>query len=256
LIKEYQIKHKGFILIPCFNEEERLKVDYFSHLQREVDVLTDSFNFQVQFKFIDDGSTDGTNKLLISLCKEIPASLLTLKQNVGKGNAIRLGILEVLPSKPEFIAYLDSDGAFKETDVARGILKYVEDYHQTKIDLVSFARISMAGTTITRNKFRHIVGRLIATILNINSGYIFYDSQTGFKIYRGAFLHGLDLEARLKTKWFIDWEIILRSPTQVRIIEVPVSNWRDVQGSNLSILNVASVLLEILRVKRLQRGKT
>ncbi len=44
------------IVVPCFNEEERLSIEKFH------EVLSD--NHQLSFLFVNDGSMDGTEKLL------------------------------------------------------------------------------------------------------------------------------------------------------------------------------------------------
>ena len=249
------VTQKGFLLVPCYNEEIRFNISYFSFIKREIENYTKNLDFQVELMFIDDGSRDGTKNLLALACKQMPATILSLEHNIGKGNALRLAMLSVMPKRPKFVAYLDADGAFDKTDVVNSILTYINSYLIAEIDVLSFARISMAGTMIRRNKIRHLIGRVIATIVNLNSQYTFYDSQTGFKIYSGNFLRDIDLEETLKTKWFFDWEIILRASSKVKIHELPIPNWRDVHGSKLSIGSALSVLREIIKIKLLQKRK-
>ena len=51
------------IVVPCYNEEERLQLSEFSRFFK-----TDNTTF---FCFVDDGSTDGTKKILADFAKKI-----------------------------------------------------------------------------------------------------------------------------------------------------------------------------------------
>ena len=55
------------IVVPCYNEEERLKLSEFSRFFK-----TDNTTF---FCFVDDGSTDGTKKIVADFVKKIPNEL-------------------------------------------------------------------------------------------------------------------------------------------------------------------------------------
>ena len=81
---------KCTIIIPCFNEGQRLPVEIFQEFLREQHL--------VQFVFVDDGSTDNTYKILESLRNSFPkdTDILKLPNNSGKAEAVRLGMLFTL----------------------------------------------------------------------------------------------------------------------------------------------------------------
>ena len=57
-------KYGTGIVVPCYNEEERLQLSEFSRFFK-----TDNTTF---FCFVDDGSTDGTQKMLIDFVNNNP----------------------------------------------------------------------------------------------------------------------------------------------------------------------------------------
>ena len=78
---------KTVVVVPCFNEEKRLDRASFVTALRGADDL--------HISFVDDGSRDGTRALLESLVADLDdgrADLLVLDENVGKAEAVRLGI--------------------------------------------------------------------------------------------------------------------------------------------------------------------
>ena len=71
------------IVVPCYNEEKRLRTDEFIAYAREHD--------DIGLLFVDDGSTDGTRGVLEAMQGEAPARIdvLILEQNGGKAEAVR-----------------------------------------------------------------------------------------------------------------------------------------------------------------------
>lgn len=242
---------RGVIVVPCFNESTRFKKDYFLTLLKSINV-GDEADVNIDLMFIDDGSTDNTYNRLEELLEQINVSILRLTKNVGKANAIRTGFLHAQASKYDFFTYLDSDGAFEVNEVVSSLKLYVNSYMNENVDLLSFARVSLAGSDISRRGYRHLIGRLISTMLVLGSNYRIYDPQSGFKIYSGKFLSQIDLSSPFKTRWFIDWEIILRSSSLATIVETPVKYWHDVSGSKLSLRHTFLILREILIIKTIQ----
>ena len=98
------------IVIPCFNEAERLNRD-------EVGVLL--ADPQVQIIFVDDGSTDGTLELLSDLRIEHPERIevLPLPENIGKAEAVRKGLLHAVSSSADITGYLDADFATPASEI-------------------------------------------------------------------------------------------------------------------------------------------
>ena len=90
------------LVIPCFNEENRLPVSYWR------DLVT--IENEVDWIFVNDGSTDSTSLILSEIVSGTSARVLNCVTNTGKGNAIRAGFLSVLESKPEIESLMDAQG--------------------------------------------------------------------------------------------------------------------------------------------------
>src|SRR5688572_2583418 len=91
------------IVIPCYNESDRLDKNAFIQ-------FAETYR-EVHFVFVNDGSTDDTNKIISDLEEQLPLQIksVTLSKNLGKGGAVRAGILSIKENQFEFIGYLDAD---------------------------------------------------------------------------------------------------------------------------------------------------
>ena len=94
---------KVVIIIPCYNEADRLDTNNF------IDYL--SKNTHLHFIFVDDGSTDDTNLIINQIISKFNSqvSLLKNKSNKGKAESVRLGVIESYKMNPDYIGFLDAD---------------------------------------------------------------------------------------------------------------------------------------------------
>lgn len=239
------------LVVPCYNEESRLNVQYwFGVIRKHTDV---------DFLFVDDGSKDETLRVLRSFQIFPNVQVLPLKNNSGKGEAVRQGFHQVVRAmnvsipEPMIIGFLDCDGAFSQDDISTVIdqsSRLLIDGRRYEAFISS--RVKLLGRKIERSNFRHVVGRLIATFISFGWPNAPYDSQSGFKM----FLVTDDLQAAIskefQTKWFFDLEILssLRIGT---IYEFPLNEWTEVNGSHLDLSSIVGVLREVLKVRRVIR---
>ncbi len=244
------LKILGVFVIPCFNEANRFHTIYFTELFRKLNDFKEDIN--IKFLFVNDGSTDQTFAKLEEVSQLEGVMTLTLENNLGKANAIRLGLIKAGSLNPSFVAYLDADGAFSVDSVIEGVNLYTHMIKYKEIDMMTFARIKLSGNYISRTKHRHIIGRVIAFLLNLYSEIRIYDSQSGFKILSNKFLDPKVIAKPFETRWFIDWELIIRNKMPLHIIEVPVMHWSDVANSRITIKNSLRVIQEITIIKKLQ----
>lgn len=208
---------------------------------------------EVNWLFIDDGSTDSTKEMLTNFCAQHGVSLLALNKNQGKGNAIRLGFKEFLSADQgvSYLGYLDSDGAFSIPDVQRLIslsMQKDESSESYKWDVFISSRVAMAGRQIDRKMLRHYLGRVLVTYLTLGWKEAPYDSQCGFKIFRLNQSLNDSLEDPFKTRWFVDLELIsrleMRTSNSLRIWEEPLNSWTDVDGSKIALKHTLSIIGE------------
>ena len=143
---------KTCIIIPCFNEQDRLPVDDFIYFFD---------NFPIYFCFVNDGSSDETLNLLNDIRKgrEDRILIADLTRNQGKAEAVRIGILESLKwSHFDLIGYFDADLSTPLIEIVN-LSKYFDEN-----TLVVFgSRVKRLGVTINRNPLRHYLGRVFST---------------------------------------------------------------------------------------------
>lgn len=225
------------LVIPCFNESGRLSKDYLEELRSEL---------KCDLVFIDDGSVDDTFTWLrtnIQDCK-----VIQLPKNEGKAKAVAIGLSQSYSSY-EFTAVCDADGAVSIEDwkTAKSILEANAD-----LNLVSGARVLLAGMPIRRGSTRKWIGRIIATYICFILTMQIYDPQSPCKIYRRDFLQKIDFSA-FRTRWFFDAEMLLQSPPySISIREFALVNWNDVPGSHLKFGSFFDVLGDILLLLKLK----
>ena len=134
------------VVVPCFNEAGRLPVERF---ERSLAELAD-----VAFVFVDDGSTDATAATLERLRAGAPdrVRVLHLPRNVGKGEAVRAGVLDALQRDARYVGYWDADLATPLTAVAT--FRDVLEAHPA-LEMVFGARVQLLGREIRRRALRH-----------------------------------------------------------------------------------------------------
>lgn len=216
------------IVIPCYNESTRLPVaEYANFLQNEVSCV---------LVFVNDGSTDDTVAVLKNLQVQFQENvqIVDLIQNVGKAAAVRAGVLKCLEHDYESIGYLDAD-------LATSLEEWNSISENISGDVVfAFgARISKIDNQISRKKYRHYVGRVIATFISEALGFAVYDTQCGCKVLRADVAREVFTEGFL-SRWLFDVEIFFRIknrfgvPNMSRVCrEIPLQRWHDVAESKV-----------------------
>jgi len=230
------------IIIPCFNEAGRLDKTSFSSFLSAYPTRT--------LLFVDDGSTDTTAAWIEDLKKEVPGQVLSihLGTNQGKASAIAAGISHCLRTvnRFDFIGYLDADLSVSLEEMQR-ICTIVE---QEQLDYGFGSRIKRLNATIDRSSFRHITGRIIATIIDSRFRLGIYDTQCGAKLFNTR-LAAIVIDKKFITRWLFDIEIFLRIQREypsAKGAEIPLLAWRSKKGSKLGVLQAGVIGREILRL--------
>jgi hypothetical protein len=116
------------------------------------------------------------------------------------------------------------------------------------------SRVALAGRKIKRDPLRHYLGRVIATILTSSWEDAPYDTQSGFKLFRNSNSFQNAVNQEFKTKWFVDIELLTRiginNGGALNIWEEPLTSWRDVEDSKLSMRDSPLLLSEIAIARR------
>lgn len=235
------IKQNLFMIVPCFNEEKRINLDYWNKLAELPNV---------HWIFVNDGSSDGTKSLLNQIEN---SSVINLESNSGKAEAIRKGILETFNKDQSEIfqfGYLDADSAFEIEDI-KNVIKLSFSKEST-YDSYWGSRVALSGRHIYRNNLRHILSRILITIFGYRLGNLPYDPQTGFKIFKFSNEQMAIFDKNFLTKWFLDLEILLRfkavNKKDMKIWEEPVNSWKDIEGSKIRGLEIITVFKDLIKI--------
>lgn len=234
------------IVVPCYNEMNRIQLSEFSQFI--------SSNVSIYFCFVNDGSTDGTQQKLADFVNRNPerSQVINLSKNQGKAEAVRQGIKTLLKtSKYQFVGYWDADLA---TPLAE-IQIFIEKFQSNKeLNAVCGSRILRLGSSIRRSVFRHYFGRVFATIVSNILNIPVYDTQCGAKIFRAAFAQMIFTENFI-SRWFFDVELFARSiellgrqKTIESVFEIPLTRWHDQGLSKVSWASMLQTPLELLRI--------
>ncbi len=241
------------LVIPCYNEERRLPVD-------ELRAFTLP-GARMEMLFVNDGSRDGTLRLIESLAKEDPQkfSVLNLERNSGKAEAVRRGILAATERKPDLVGFWDADLATPLAEL-EDFLPIFET--RPEIEMVFAARVRLLGRSISRNPRRHYVGRVGATLISSSLGLAVYDTQCGAKLFRVSDEMREIFATPFLSRWIFDVEIIARLVRQRgrdaaarAIYELPIRTWHDVKGSKVRSTDFLRALNDLRKIHLAYRKK-
>lgn len=232
------------VVVPCFNEAERFDADAFADLALNVD----------QVVFVDDGSTDDTRRVIQRVVDQLPdrVALIASVKNVGKAEAVRVGLLDAIERGSDVVGYLDADLATPPAEMLRLIDIAHREPHRTA---VLGSRVALLGHTVHRRPARHYLGRLYATGASLSLGVAVYDTQCGAKVFRVGDPLRAALAEPFHDRWSFDVELLARLLADSRqtadpILEVPLLEWSDVSGSSVGGLSAARAALALLGLRR------
>ena len=234
------------VVVPCFNETARLDSEAF--------VSARVRHPELEFLFVDDGSSDGTGQVLERLAARDPAGVrvLSLGTNRGKAEAVRRGMQEAFASNPAIVGFLDADLATPIDELARMSGRLADP----EVLVVLGSRVALLGRDIRRSARRHYAGRVFATVASLVLGLRVYDTQCGAKLFRTTPAVRDVFDRPFLSSWAFDVEVLARlvrlerrgafPPVSRVVVEVPLRRWADVRGSKIGILDSLTAAAQLL----------
>lgn len=157
---------KYSVVIPLKNEEENI-----SDLIAELEPVMNALKAPWELICIDDGSTDKTSEVLISLSNEKKyMKLIFFKKNYGQSSAFQAGFKA---AAGEFVITLDGDGQNDPADIPK-VLKAIDQY-----DLVCGIRSKRKDRWDKR-----IISKIANTVRQTCCQDGIKDSGCSLKVYR------------------------------------------------------------------------
>lgn len=232
------------IVVPCYNEEQRLDADAFVHY---VDDAKD-----VSFLFVDDGSTDNTAVRLKELCERRPDALsaISLSENSGKAEAVRQGLLHASSSGANLVGYWDADLA-TPLDAIDDFLRIARKL--TDVSVIFGSRKMLLGHRIKRTFFRRSVSQVCSSLAHQVLRLRIGDTQCGAKLFRNSNALKNSLREPFSAGWLFDVELFSRitkriDNTQNAFFEHPLIEWDEVAGSKVSSKAIIGAGISMIRL--------
>ncbi len=233
------------VVIPCYNEEDRLSSTIFQNFTHT--------NLGYHLCFVNDGSTDNTLAVLEELRKgnEDTISIYNCEKNGGKAEAVRQGVLHMSKDPQlDYIGYLDAD---LSTDF-RDFDELVQTLENSDFKIVSGSRISRMGADINKESARKIISMTINFIIQRILGMPFKDTQCGAKIMDREIATSM-FNKKFITRWLFDVEIFMRmrkkygkQKVQQLICEQPLKRWIHADGSKLSMKDSVKIVGQLAQI--------
>lgn len=237
------------IVVPCFNEADRLPAEVFSDYLRAQD--------QTRLLFVDDGSEDSTFQVLSELVAtaEGRGEVVRLPRNRGKAEAVRQGIRRAAASGVDLVGFWDADLATPLEAIAP--MSAELERHPTAVALFG-SRVRMLGRNVQRDPLRHYAGRVFATVVSLMLQVPIYDSQCGAKLFRVSPQVEHLFADEFISPWIFDVEILARLRASVGperwaragelIREYPLEAWYDVAGSKLKSSDFVRSFVDLAKI--------
>jgi dolichyl-phosphate beta-glucosyltransferase len=226
------------VIIPVYNEETRINC-----ITKVINYLDRRFS---EFEIIvsDNGSTDDTVKIAQGFA-DVDNRIKVLKcKSRGKGLAVREGILS---SVGKLVLFTDVDLSTPIEEIDKLIHALEEGY-----DIVIASRWLPSSQILKRQlRIRETFGRLLNWI--IQKVYLpgIFDTQCGFKLFRGGIARELFSEQKIDGFLF-DVEILCRARKKgYKICEEPV-HWINDESSKVSMIkHFPQIIIDLIRIKYL-----
>ena len=216
------------VVIPAYNEAVRLG----NTLPAVANYLRQSWP-DAEVIVVDDGSTDDTAALarkIFEASGPLRTSVISYKSNLGKGRAVRLGLLA---ARGEVALFSDADLSTPFTEAP----KLIDPIVSGEFD-VTFGSRALDRRLIGVHQpwRREQGGRIFNLVVRLATGLPFWDTQCGFKAFRMSVCRPL-VEAATVDRFGFDVELLyLAFRAGLRMKEVPV-RWDHNEGSKVSVVH-------------------
>jgi glycosyltransferase involved in cell wall biosynthesis len=220
---------KYSIVVPFHNEEENVTVLY-ARLKHVMEQVGDSF----ELVFVDDGSTDRTDKLLEEIAAvDSRVLVIKLRRNFGQTPALAAGFDN---ATGEFILAMDGDLQHDPNEIPNFLAKLAEGY-----DVVSGWREKRIDNYFMRRFPSRCANWLMAKL----SGVDIHDFGTTFKAYRREVIHNIPLYGEMHR--FIP---ALAAWYGASICEIPIKNVNRERGkSHYGIGRTFRVFFDLMTIR-------
>jgi dolichyl-phosphate beta-glucosyltransferase len=265
------------IVIPCYNEEERLPImldqtlAFCSETTAACAKLNDAQAARARGLFsdyeivvVDDCSKDGTVAVFERYKARnlhVKLSLVRVQPNRGKGFAVRSGFLA---ASGDYVLMADGDGATQIGDVCKLLAAlrggagsdapapapqagskapFIAVGSRAHLETESIAQRTGIRTLLM--KLFHLVVQFTYVCGTRGAVCPIHDTQCGFKLFDRRLCEAVFTNNRLERFAFDVELLIVARRLGLRVVEVPV-NWREIPGSKVNLRAMVQMGLDCL----------
>jgi glycosyltransferase involved in cell wall biosynthesis len=233
------------VVVPAYNEGARLGKSL-----RAIATYLSEYGAEAELIVVDDGSTDETAKTAraeLANSGNVRTSVISYQSNLGKGRAVRLGLLA---SRSEIALFTDADLSTPITETP----KLVEPIERGECDLAFGSRAldrSLIG--VHQPWRREQGGRVFNLAVRVATGLPFWDTQCGFKAFRMSACRPI-IEGATIDRFGFDVELLyVAHRAGLRLKEIPV-RWDHAEGSKVNVATDSyKMLSEVGRIRQQAR---
>ncbi len=193
------------VIVPFYNEEKTLDI--------AVSNLVES-NFVSEILLVNDGSTDSSHKIATNLAKKYgQIKIIETEQNLGKGNAVKLGIAN---ASEKYIGIFDADLEYFPNDLRTLYLKINEN----KLDITCGSRF--IGNDKRDNLYirTYLANKLLSKLFSIIYRKKITDIATCLKVFKKDIFKELILESN---GFEIEVELLAKALKKSdKYVEIPI----------------------------------
>jgi glycosyltransferase involved in cell wall biosynthesis len=192
------------IIIPMYNEELTIG----SIIDRTENSLHE-IGLPYEVIVVNDHSYDKS----LEVAEKRSAKVLTLKQHLGKGYALRSGFAK---AKGDIIVTIDSDASHRPEELAQVLSPVLEN----RADLVIGSRY-LDQKNVAAKKLNAFGVRIFNLLIRLFTGVAVTDSQSGYRAMKREILTGQMLKSG---EYEIESEMLVKTAKAgFRVAEVPIS---------------------------------
>lgn len=142
------------VVVPCYNEQETIYLFY-----QEMEKVTHELSVNIEYLFINDGSSDNTLSILRELARKDKQKIryISFSRNFGKEAAIYAGLVH---STGDYVSVMDAD----LQDPPELLPKMLQLIEQGEYDCIGTRRVSRKGEPPIRSFFAKQFYKLINKI--------------------------------------------------------------------------------------------
>lgn len=225
-------------VVPVYNEEHRIAAS----MAQLAAFLRSRFHEAYEIIAVDDGSADGSLAALRALDPSLRVTVYENGINLGKGGAVRRGMLA---AEGDPIVFMDADLSTPLVELDR-FLPLIGSGHDV---VVGTRKHKEAHITRAQTSLRTYLGLGYTRLVNTVLGLDFSDYTCGFKLFTREAARSIFARS-VVDRWSFDAEVLfLARRFGFRVAEVPVE-WADQPQSKVRVArDMATSFAEVLAIR-------